>query len=77
MNLYQKATKQPRQKKMKLLVTKINNASAVIALAKQFYCNAEAQEEKIIITKNPQLTGDEFSVLAGKLVMAGFNLELI
>ena len=62
---------------MKLLVTKVNNANEVIALAKQFYCNAEVQEGKIIIAKNPQLTGNEFSVLAGKLVMAGFSLELV
>lgn len=62
-------------KKMKLLVTKINDASTVIELAKQFYCKTEVQENEIIIIKNPQLTDDEFSVLAGKLVMSGFNVE--
>lgn len=62
---------------MKLLVTKINNANVIDELAKQFYCKAEAQKDKTIITKNPQLSENEFSVLAGKLVIAGFNVEMI
>lgn len=63
--------------KMKLLITKINNdASKVNELAKQFYCKIEEQKDEIIITKNPQLTDNEFSLLAGKLVITGFNVEL-
>lgn len=62
---------------MKLLVTKINNANVIDELAKQFYCKAENHEGKIIVTKNSQLSENEFSVLAGKLVIAGFNVELI
>lgn len=62
---------------MKLLITKINSdANTVIELAKQFYCKTKEQGDNIIITKNSQLTDDEFSVLAGKLVIKGFNVEL-
>lgn len=63
-----------------LIVTKINpnNASEIIKLAIQFYCEVGPNiEGKIIITKLPQLTDNEFSVLAGKLVMSGFNVELL
>lgn len=61
---------------MKLLITKINNSNAIDELAKQFYCKAEKQKGKIIITKNSQLSENEFSALAGKLVLKGFNVEL-
>ena len=62
---------------MKLLVTKINDTSKVTELTKQFYCKTEKQGDNIIITRNTQLTDNEFSILAGKLVMSGFNLELL
>lgn len=69
---------------MKLLVTKINNIPKtinatfnVIELANQFHCKIEPQGDNLIIIKNSQLTEDEFSILAGKLVLAGFNVERI
>ena len=64
---------------MKLLVTKTNyDASKAIELAAQFHCKTEAysQDDSITIIKNPQLTDNEFSALAGKLVIAGFTVEL-
>lgn len=68
---------------MKLLITKIcknaHNTPALTTLADHFYCNIEANlpEDRVIITKNDQLTDDEFIVLAGNLVMYGFNVELL
>lgn len=63
----------------KLLVTKINHSKAhkLYELTHQFYCDVVTQEEGLIIVKNEQLTDNEFSLLVGKLVMYGFNIELI
>ena len=63
---------------MKLLVSKINNnPKTIIELAKQFHCKTEPQGDNLIIIKNSQLYEDEFGLLAGKLVIAGFNVERI
>lgn len=63
---------------MKLLVNKtICKERSAVAIAAEFYCKTEVQEAGLIITKNLQLSESEFSVLAGKLVMAGFKVELI
>lgn len=68
-----------------LLVIKIDNykdkaaplTNKAFELASEFYCETEATAHNIFITKNSQLTDNEFSALAGKLVMSGFNVELI
>ena len=78
-----KQTPQPEKEETKLCVTKIHhnigNATALSTLVGQFYCDIETNmpTDSATITKNPQLTDNEFSALAGKLVMLGFNVELL
>ena len=67
---------------MKLLITKIDdyNNRELSKLIDQFYCTIDilnTTEPKMIINKHPGLTDGEFSLLAGKLVIAGLNVELL
>lgn len=48
----------------------------------EFYCSASVNdadmknpEAKIVVTKNKQLSDDEFSMLAGKLVMLNLTVK--
>ena len=63
---------------MILIITEATEAAAeqIKKLALSFGCKLHHSEQDILLEKNAQLSEQEFSILAGKIVMTGSTVKL-